>query len=210
MARWHEKGASRYLHPPTSAIANSERFRYAWRCCSSCWWRWHSCSYWCQLSWLSWCCYCCCSFGLKSCKCSRSDSRCRPKRVVGSPSKARPRAKPTQSRRRSTDFLLERAVIGLNAVPRWDFALTFIGAAQAILEVRSHRFIEHRELGISVDAQPVLGVVNIYQIPHQLLVGLSADVAASTLVRSEHFMIVKRIIHDWVACERDYAGYALI
>lgn len=65
--------------------------------------------------------------------------------------------------------------------------------------VRLHR-LEQRQLRVAVDAEPVLGVVDVDQILDQLLVGFAANVAAAALQRTEHIVIVQRIVDDRIAC----------
>ena len=54
-----------------------------------------------------------------------------------------------------------------------------------------------RGLGVGV-AQPVVGVVDLDEVGHQLRLGL-ADVSAPALVGSEHRVVVQRVIHHGVA-----------
>ena len=54
-----------------------------------------------------------------------------------------------------------------------------------------------RGLGVGV-AQPVVGVVDLDEVCHQLRLGL-ADVSAPALVGPEHRVVVQRVIHHGVA-----------
>ena len=54
-----------------------------------------------------------------------------------------------------------------------------------------------RGLGVGV-AQPVVGVVDLDEVGHQLRLGL-ADVSAPALVGPEHRVVVQRVIHHGVA-----------
>jgi hypothetical protein len=64
-----------------------------------------------------------------------------------------------------------------------------LGAWQRQSECRTHH-----EVRVSVHAQPVLGVVDVDQVPDQIVVRL-ADVAALALLWSKHHVVVQRIIH---------------
>lgn len=71
---------------------------------------------------------------------------------------------------------------------------------ETIVEIRSYRLcVEHRQLGIAIDTEPILCIVNIDQILDELLIRLSADVAAFSLARAEHFVIIQWIVHDGIA-----------
>lgn len=79
--------------------------------------------------------------------------------------------------------------------------VTFIRHAQVILQVGSHRFVEHWKLWITINTQPILGVVNIYQIFNQLLIGLSANVTTLAFSWSKNFVIIKWVIDNWISCK---------
>ena len=55
--------------------------------------------------------------------------------------------------------------------------------------------LEHRQVRVAIHAQPVLCIVDWYQVSDQLLVRLS-DVPAFSLLRSEDKVVVERIVHD--------------
>ena len=61
-----------------------------------------------------------------------------------------------------------------------------------------------RGLGVGV-AQPVVGVVDLDEVGHQLRLGL-ADVSAPALVGSEHRVVVQRVIHHGVAWDINSAA----
>lgn len=54
-------------------------------------------------------------------------------------------------------------------------------------------FQDGHQFRVAVHAQPVLGVVDVYQVVDELLVGL-ADNSAAAFLRSEHHVIVQRIV----------------
>ena len=54
--------------------------------------------------------------------------------------------------------------------------------------------VEHGQLRVAVHAEPVLGVVDGYQVGDELLVRL-ADVAPLALLRAKHGVVVQGIVH---------------
>lgn len=65
-----------------------------------------------------------------------------------------------------------------------------------------NRLREQQVIISRVDSQPVLCVVDRYQVPDELLVCLAPCVAAFAPQGTEHRVVVKRIVYDWVTYER--------
>lgn len=98
--------------------------------------------------------------------------------------------------------LLGRALLLLvllgNAGVRGGRALLVRARAEAIVVVKVEFGLEEAHLGIVLETEPVFGIVNSDEVPHQLLVAF-ADVATSTFLRAKDHVIVEGIVDYRVA-----------